>query len=161
LLEPGECLDLAADPALGLGAPFVRAALARGDDCFAVFDGGDMASFAWYARRPTALPHGLTLYFDDGLVCLYHSHTRPGWRGRGLFSAGVHAALRHYDALDGRGLVAAVEVADDESPRAIRALRRAGFAVFGTVYVGRCAGRSAILHTPGCRRLATRLRRTP
>jgi hypothetical protein len=139
------------DPANDLSPKFVERALARGDQCFAILDGDALASYSWYAVRPTGvdLP-GLLLHFQPGWVYMYKAFTHPLYRGRRLYSHGVTLALRHYLARGMFGLVAYVESTNFDS---LRSSRRTGLRPFGSIAV---VG-SAVLRTPGCGRLDFRL----
>lgn len=68
---------------------FVDLAIAKGDDCFALFDGATCASFGWYSRRPTIIRGNLLLRFDPALIYMYHGYTRPAYRGRRLHAIGI------------------------------------------------------------------------
>jgi hypothetical protein len=157
-LAPAECLALADDPNHGLRPEFVRAALARGDACLAIFDGAALASFGWYAQGAAPMPYGLSIRFDPAWVYLYHIHTRPAWRGRRLHGSGMAAALRHYASAGRSGIVTLVEVINYES---LRAMRRTGCTRVGSIYAAWRGGRPVFLHSPGCRRYAVRLAADP
>lgn len=141
----------AADPANDLSPQFVERALARGDQCFAIRDRDALASYSWYALRPTGIDvPDVLLHFERGWVYMYKGFTHPRYRGRRLYSHGITLALSHYLARGQFGLVAYVESTNFDS---LKSSRRTGFQPFGSIVLA--AGRA--LSTPGCAPFGFRL----
>lgn len=143
-----------------MSAVFVDWALHRGDECFALFDRGEVASFGWYSTRPTPIEDDLIMHFDPAWVYAYKGYTLPAYRGKRLHSAGKRMALAAFTQRGARGLVSYVE---SNNFRSLRSTRRVGYRVFGDLYVVRALGRVHAWSTPGCRPYGFRLEpwRTP
>src|SRR5689334_3305655 len=59
-LGEGAIRRFAEDPMVNTTQAFIDDALSRGDRCYAVLDGGVLASFRWFGRDLTPLEHGLS-----------------------------------------------------------------------------------------------------
>src|SRR5687767_7547621 len=134
---------------------FVRNAVRNGDACHAVREGATLVSSAWYSRRPTSIgTQGLVLHFAPGYVYMYKGLTCDAYRGQRLYAVGISRALAHYTAQGARGLVSYVEATN---LAAMKAARRMGFRVFGSVYLIRLFGRHFAFSSPGCKAFGFRL----
>jgi hypothetical protein len=144
-----ELLRAAADPDLAgeMSAEFVESALARGDECFALFDRGRVAAFGWYSNQPTAIGGDLVLRFDPSWVYMYKGYTLPTYRGKRLHGVGMTLALRAYTGRGARGLISYVKSSNFQS---LRSTEKMGFRIFGDIYVLRALGRVLTWATPGC-----------
>jgi hypothetical protein len=141
----------AADPANDLSPRFVERALARGDQCFAIRHGEALASYTWYAFRPTYIDlPDVVLHFQRDWVYMYKGFTHPHYRGQRLYSHGISLALDHYLARGFFGLVAYVESTNFDS---LKSSRRTGFRRFGSIVL---TARHAV-STPGCTPFGFRL----
>jgi RimJ/RimL family protein N-acetyltransferase len=166
LLDPGEfaarfatrdeLLAAAARPEIAqeMSPAFVESALARGDDCFALFDGEALAAFGWYSAQPTPISDDLVLHFDPTWIYMYKGYTLPAYRGKRLHGVGMSMALADYAQRGARGLIAYVNSNNFQS---LRSIRRMGYRVFGEVLVLRAFGRVLTWSTPGCRPYAFRV----
>jgi len=155
---PQEALrDLARNPDNELSLKFVDQALSRGDQCFAICDGGVPVSYGWYSFKPApiGLP-GLVLHFDPRYVYRYKGFTHPRYRGQRLHAFGMTLALRHYLSRGFQGLVCYVESINFDS---LKSCSRAGYRRFGSVFVLKAFDHSVALSSPGCDRFAFRLER--
>jgi hypothetical protein len=132
-------------------------ALARGEECFAVFDRLVMASLSWYTRRPAPVTAEVSMHFDPSWIYMHRSFTAAPYRGHHLHGLGSTVALRHYAALGTRGLVAFVEFNNWQS---IRSMSRAGFRQFGWICLATVRSRPHTWATPGCRPYQFRLELT-
>lgn len=105
----------------------------------------------WYAPLGSAaMVCGLAARLDNpAWVYMYQAMTRPEYRGRRLYPTGIRHALARYAAAGRQGLVAAVEVANYES---LRALRYLSGAVFGSASIAWRGGQPCIAHSPGAKR---------
>lgn len=145
----------AEQPGSELSLKFVQHALSRGDQCLAICDGDHVAAYGWYAFRPTppGLP-GTLLHFDRRWVYRYKGFTLPRYRGQRLHAFGTALGLRHYLARGFHGFVAYVDSTNLDS---LKSCLRAGYRVFGSIYVLRGFDRFLTFATPGCNRLGFRL----
>lgn len=147
-LAPDALRRFAEDPATEMSPAFVEEALARGDQCYAMLDGENLAAYGWYSARPTPVgsPH-LMLHFAAGYVYMYKGFTDPRHRGQRLHAIGMTRALRHYLSQGYKGIVSYVESANFDS---LKSCFRMGYEVFGSVYLVRVFGRDFAFSTPGC-----------
>ncbi len=143
------------DPAYELTDEFIRAALARGDECYGLLFGDVLAAYAWYTRAPTSvgLPD-LALHFSARFVHVYKGLTHPAHRGQRLHALGMAHALAHYRTSGARGLITYVDLT---SYAAARSLRRVGYSGFGTLLIIRAFGRYFLGASRGCRRYQVEL----
>src|SRR6185436_1943653 len=142
LLTEAQLREYARDPANEISPEFIDEATARGDQCYAICDGGRLAAYGWYAfsATPIGLP-GVLLHYSPGYVYMYKGFTR---------------ALQHYLSKGYRGIVSYVESINFDS---LKSCFRMGYSVFGTVYVVKAFGRYYGFSTPGCRKYAFRVAR--
>ena len=127
---------------------FVERALARGDRCYGIFDGRELAAFGWYSERPTRLFSNFILGFAGGYTYVYNAYTRPAYRGKRLHAVGMCRALRELHSEGKRGLVALV---DSKNFASSRSTTRMGFRNFGRVFLLYLGRYSKSFVTPGCR----------
>jgi len=137
-----------------LSADFVDRALAKGDECFALFEGPTLASFGWYSRKPTEVTTRHELHFDPAWVYMYKGFTLPAYRGKRLHGVGMSLACRAYTDAGQRGLISYVEFNNLQS---LRSVERMGYRVFGNLYLTRVGGRERAWASPGCRPYQFRL----
>jgi hypothetical protein len=136
------------DHAGEMTADFVADALAKGDQCFGIFDGDLLASYGWYSRQPTHIRDGVYLMFDPEWAYMYKGYTVPARRGQRLYGLGMSLALRAFTESRARGLISYVEA--NNFP-ALRATERMGYRCFGTVYLASLPGGVVSWATPGCK----------
>jgi hypothetical protein len=126
---------------------FVRDALARGDECYAVVDGNTLASYHWYSKTPALFNRDLSLHFDPQYVCMYKGFTAKPYRGQRLHGMGMILALNEYHSQGFKGLVAYVESNNFDS---LKSCHRMGYKTCGHMRVLRLAGRYFIDTGQGC-----------
>jgi hypothetical protein len=126
----------------------IALALARGEECFALFDGDLLASLGWYARVPTPIDDEMLLHFDPAWVYMHRGYTIPAYRGRRLHGMGMSLALRHYTREGANGLVSFVEFNNLQS---LKSVSRMGYRIFGSIYLATVGGRPRSWSSPGCR----------
>ncbi len=149
LLNQGMLYRFCADPQNEMTEEFVEDALLKGDECFAVLDGEELAAYGWYSNSPTAIdPPELRLHFDRQYIYQYKGFTHERYRGRRLHAVGITWALQQYLARGFKGLVSYVEWNNFAS---LRSCYRMGFADFGTIVVTRVFGRLHARSTAGCK----------
>jgi hypothetical protein len=139
------------------GEEFLTEAIARGDRCYALFDGNRLVSYSWYSTRAKPLweiEPSLALYFNPSYAYMYNSYTVPQYRGRGLQGVGGEAALRAWVDQGLKGLVCYVESSNLAS---LRACHRLGYVTFGHFVTLRLGRRLVCWGTPGCRQYGLRI----
>ena len=127
---------------------FVERALAKGDECFGLFDGERLASFGWYSTQPTRIGDDLTLHFDPNWVYMYKGYTLPDYRGQRLHGIGMSLALK---ACTERGKLGLISYVRSTNVRSLRSIERMGYRIFGDVYIVRSGDRTWSWASPGCR----------
>jgi len=149
-LSPATLRRFASDPKYDMSASFIDAALAKGDECFGLLHGDDLAAYGWYSFTPTQIdPPELRLCFDRDYVYMYKGFTHPDYRGQRLHAFGISLALDSYLARGFKGLVSYVESTNFSS---LRSYARIGYATFGSIYVAKVFGHHLRVSTRGCRR---------
>lgn len=118
------------DPHMEMDAAFIEAAFARGDRCYAIWDGPELASYGWYSSRPTDIGDGLYLHFDAAYTYMYKGWTKPSYRGRRLHGIGMARALVDLAGMGSRGLVSYV---DRTNTASLRSVYRIGYRDAGHV----------------------------
>ena len=127
---------------------FLDDALAKGDECYAIFHSEELASFGWYSTRATRIdPPDLKVSFDPRYAYMYHGFTHPGHRGKRLHAIGMTQALAYFLSKGYRGLVSYVESINYASRKSTV---RMGYSEFGTIFITRIGGRYVIHHGAGC-----------
>ena len=154
-----ELLRATEDPevAAEMDQTFVQEALAKGDECFGIFDRDRLVSFGWYSNQPTAIGRDLVLHFDPSWVYMYKGYTLKEYRGKRLHGVGMSLALRAYTGRGSRGLISYVKSNNFQS---LRSIHRMGYRLFGDVYAVRALGRVFTWATPGCQPFGFRLQWT-
>ena len=154
-LPDGALRTFAADPATEMSEAFVEATRAKGDECYAICDGTNLAAYGWYATTPTtAGSPELLLHFGDEYVYMYKGFTDPRYRGQRLHAIGMTRALAEYRRRGYRAMVSYVESTNFDS---LKSCFRMGYRVFGSIYVIRLLGRSFAFSSPGCAPFGFRL----
>ncbi|MEX0899655.1 MAG: hypothetical protein WD081_03090 [Gammaproteobacteria bacterium] len=113
-----------ANPDLEMTPGFVRDAFSRGDLCYAITCGGEIASYGWYSNRPTEMFDGLTFHFDRSFTYMYKGYTRPEFRGKRLHAVGMSRAL---DAVASRGFRGLVSFVDRSNVSSLKSVYRMGY----------------------------------
>jgi ribosomal protein S18 acetylase RimI-like enzyme len=140
---PGRLMDAegmepyASDPENALAGDFLDDAVKRGDRCYAIFDGDKLASYGWYATKPTRLrefPGDGILYFDPRYAYMHNGFTRPEYRGRRLHAAGMAAALQDLVSSGLDGLVSYVAASNFAS---LKSCERMGYEKFGRLFMAK------------------------
>jgi hypothetical protein len=126
-----------------LRTSFVHEAVARGDECFAVLDGAEIASYGWYSLRPTIIQHNLRVRISPRYVYRYKAFTPRKYRGLRLHAVGMTLALSHYRSLGFKGFICCVESNNFSS---LKSCYRTGYTHCSEIRVARFAGRHLIRH---------------
>jgi len=133
--------------ALDMNEAFVEQATGRGDRCYGVMIGDELASYGWYSTRPTPVTDDLILHFDPSYAYMYKGYTRSEHRGKRLHGIGMARALAALTAEGRKGLVSFVESNNFAS---LRSCHRLGYQEFGRLFATRAQGRYRTYATPGC-----------
>ncbi|MGH8745866.1 MAG: hypothetical protein ACREUK_05190 [Burkholderiales bacterium] len=130
-----------------LSPAFLSEAQARGDRCYALFDGAALAAYGWYSAVPSPIDEHFVLHFDPRFVYMYKGYTVPAYRGRRLHAVGMCRALRAFTEESGKGLVSWVYSNNFAS---LQSVARMGYRIFGDVLLLRAGGLSLARATRGC-----------
>jgi len=138
---------MSSDPQQDLTPEFLDDALAKGDQCYAIVDGGQPVAYGWYAHSSTLISDGMHVYFDPAYIYMYKGLTLDAYRGRRLHAIGMTRALAAYQARGFKGLVSYIE---SDNLMSIKSAHRMGYVDFGRVFIVRVLGRYVTFRTPGC-----------
>jgi hypothetical protein len=134
-------------PGLELDDRFLDEALARGDRCWGLLAGTDLAAYGWYSRKPTDLTDDLRLTFDPAWVYMYKGFTAPAHRGKRLHGIGMARALMAYVAEGVKGIVSQVEANNFSS---LKSTRRLGYKDVGRLTAACVLGRWRVKADKAC-----------
>ncbi|MCY1401429.1 hypothetical protein D3C76_1081430 [compost metagenome] len=138
----------AKDPVNEMSDSFIDEVLAKGDECFGIFDGEVLASYGWYSRQPTHIdPPEMFLHFSSSYVYMYKGFTHHNYRGQRLHAIGMNLALKHYLEQGYKGLVSYVESSNFDS---LKSCYRLGYIDVGSIYLFRLFGRYQRFTSKGC-----------
>jgi|GEM_PF-603156 len=138
----------ALNPENGMSERFIEEALSKGDECYGICDGHQLASYGWYSFRPTRIdPPDLQLRFSSEYVYMYKGFTHVRYRGQRLHAIGMTLALQHYLDRGYRGLVSYVESNNFDS---LKSVSRMGYEEFGSIYLVKAFGRYLTHRSRGC-----------
>lgn len=143
-----ELAQFAHDGVHDLSSDFLHEARARGDRCYALFDGPALAAYGWYSDLPTPFDEHFVLHFDRAWTYQYKGYTVPAYRGKRLHAVGMCRALRAFTEGGKEGLIACVLSNNFAS---LRSVTRMGYRIFGDVYLLRAGSFSFTYATMGCR----------
>jgi hypothetical protein len=147
-LEYPELLHLAKTPEYELSADFLEAVMAKGDDCYAIFDGPVLANYGWYSRKPTLMDNkDILVQFNPCYVYMYKGFTLDRYRGQRLHAISKTRALAEYLAKDCKGMLSYVESNNFNS---LKSSYRMGAVDCGRFSVLRIAGKYVIRIGPEC-----------
>jgi hypothetical protein len=136
---------------------FIDEAGAKGDKCYALFDGDTIMSYGWYSTKPTRLteaPGEPMVSFDPSYAYTYNGFTRPEYRGRRLHAVGMAAALDELTDEGISGMLASVGSSDFSS---IKSCYRMGYETCGYLLMFRAGGRNVWHGTHGCKKYGFRV----
>jgi hypothetical protein len=160
MLDAAAMREYAKDEVNCLSERFLDEAVAKGDRCFAFFDGDVLTSYGWYSKKPTRLTEvsdSLVLSFDPKYVYMYNGFTLPKHRGQRLHALGMAAALEEYAKEGHKGLICYVDSANFAS---LKSCYRMGYRTFGHVVLVKVGTRYFSRSTPGCKEYEFRVEQT-
>jgi hypothetical protein len=133
-----------------LTTDFVRHALSKGDECYGVLDGTNLASYGWYSRKPTLTNcEDLILHFDQtNYVYMYKAFTVERYRGLRLHAIGVIRSLIRFRSIGYKGLLCYVESNNFDS---LKSSYRMGYRNCGRIHVLRVGDNYFIRPQSRCR----------
>jgi hypothetical protein len=140
------------DPGNLLTGRFIDEAAAKGDRCYALFDGDRVMSYGWYSTRPTRLTEvasDAVIHFDPSYAYMYHGFTHPDYRSRRLHAVGMAAAL---EALTNEGLQGLVSYVVSSNFSSLKSCYRMGYQTFGHIVMVKLGYRHHWSATPGCKK---------
>jgi hypothetical protein len=142
-----ELAKFASEPAYDLPIEFLRKARARGDRCYALFDGERLAAYGWYSDLPTPIDEHFVLHFDRAYTYMYAGYTLPAYRGKRLHAVGMCRALRAITEEGKKGLISNVFSNNFAS---LQSVTRMGYRIFGQVYLFRAGSHGFAYATQDC-----------
>ncbi|MDB4939408.1 MAG: family acetyltransferase, partial [Labilithrix sp.] len=157
MLESSELAPWSGDPRYELDEAFLASATKRGDRCYAITFGDELASYGWYSKHPTRIADGLDLHFDPSWVYMFKGFTLPAHRGKRLHALGMARALEVYVKEGSRGIVSYVESNNFAS---LKSCYRMGYEDIGTIFVSTVRGRLMTTASRGCKSYGLRVRAT-
>ena len=157
-LDEAGLRTLATDPKHDLDDDFLRDVLAKGDLCYAIFDGDKLAAYGWYARGPTRISPSLVLHFDPAFAYMYKGLPLPAYRGKRLHAVGMARALVGLERTGAQGIVSYIESNNFASRKSCE---RLGYRDVGTIYVVGAPGRERAWATGNASRYGLRVHCLP
>jgi hypothetical protein len=147
-LSEAQLREFAKNPAYEMTDKFLDQALEKGDQCYGILDGNNLASYGWYSNKPTAIhPEDLLLNFSNEYIYMYKGFTHENYRGQRLHSIGMSWALKIYREKNFKGLVSYVESHNFSS---LKSCYRMGYQDFGKIYVLKLFNRYLTYAGKGC-----------
>jgi hypothetical protein len=153
-----EVQEFARDAENDLPQEFINQALGKADRCYAILDGGKLASYGWYTDKPTVVVPGLYLHFDPSWIYMYRGYTPKAYRGQRLHALGMAQAMCKFTELGYRGLISYVEASNFDS---LRSVYRLGYKPIGKLFVIKLFGRYISWTTGSCSQYKLHLRPCP
>jgi hypothetical protein len=127
---------------------FLERARERGDRCYGIYEGATLASYGWYAQKPTLIDEHFLLHFDPTYTYMFKGYTLPAYRGKRLHAVGMCRALRSFTEEGQKGLISFVASHNFAS---LRSVARMGYQIFGDLYLVRAGKHAFAFASKGCR----------
>lgn len=131
-LDADECVYYANDPQNDMSESFVLDALAHGEECYGLFDGDQLASYAWYSGSPSHVRRELYFIFEENYKYRHKAFTYPKYRGLRLNAFNKANACLLYSEKGCRGLLSIVEAHNLSS---LKSNERSGAKIIGDIAV--------------------------
>ena len=154
-LDNDKLMKFSKDEDHELPSDFLEAAISKGDECYAVTDAGNLASYGWYSNKDTLTNiESLSFCFDPKYIYMYKGLTKRDYRGQKLHAVGMSWALNRYLEKGFSGIVSYVEATNFDS---LKSCWRMGYEKVGTIYIFKIFGK--VFHVPSrsCRKFNIRL----
>lgn len=146
-IERSDLARYASETEYEISPRFLEGIAARDDLCFGAFVGGKLASYRFFAVRPTAIDSYLRFHFPARWIYAYKAFTHPAWRGKQLHR---QLFLRSLTQVGGwvRGLqepLGFVTLVVSDNAASSSALTRLGFSPFDSFSVLRIGSRPRLV----------------
>lgn len=148
-LSPPVLRAFGKDPVNEMPDAFLDEALAKGDECFALLQGDQLAAYGWYSSGPTRIdPPDLVLHPGPRHIYMYKGFTNAAHRGRRLHAIGMTLALA---ACLKRGFEGLVSYVESNNFASLKSTVRMGYEIFGTIAILKGFGMHYARASAGCR----------
>lgn len=155
-LDMDKLMNFSKDEEHDLPHDFLKAAISKGDECYAVTEEENLASYGWYSNKETLTNIQQLLFcFDPKYIYMYKGLTKKDYRGQKLHAVGMSWALNRYMEKGFSGIVSYVESTNFDS---LKSCWRMGYEKVGVIYIFKICGK--VFHYPSrsCKKLNIRLR---
>lgn len=155
-LDKDKLLDFSKIEEHDLPHDFLESAISKGDECYAITEEENLASYGWYSNKDTLTNvHQLSFCFDSKYMYMYKGLTKKNYRGQKLHAVGMSWALNRYIEKGFSGIVSYVDSTNFDS---LKSCWRMGYEKAGAIYVFRIFGK--VFHFPSrsCKKFNIRLK---
>lgn len=152
-LELEQLLPLIRPEEMTMDHKFAEKGYAKGDRCFGVIDGDNLAHYSWYSATPTIVLDDLKFHFSKDKVYMFNAYTSHKYRGKKLYPLAVTQAVKNYI---NHGFVGALTIIAANNFSSISAVEQIGFSAIGRFYVSSVGG-SYVYPSSGCTNNGVRL----
>lgn len=148
-LDKDKLLALVSDDENELSNDFLQAAIEKGDECYAVTEADNLASYGWYSNKATLTNiEKLHFCFDSKYVYMYKGLTKKRFRGQKLHAVGMSWALNQY--LD-KGFDGMVSYVDSTNFDSLKSCWRMGYGKVGSIYIFKIFGKVFHFSSRSCK----------
>jgi hypothetical protein len=155
-LDEGQLKEFVNDKENQLPPDFLNMALHKGDQCYAVIEKENLASYGWYSNGETMTDiEDLKFCFDPSYVYMYKGLTKNNYRGQRLHAVGMSWALHNFLEKGFNGIVSYVESTNFDS---LKSCFRMGYEETGKIYIMKLFGRIYQYTSTPCRKLNIQLK---
>jgi len=145
-MELEQLLPLIRPEEMTMNHEFAKKGYAKGDKCFGVIDGENLAHYSWYATSPTVVLDELKFHFMKNKVYMFNAYTSRKYRGKKLYPLAVTQAVKSYIS---KGFDGALTIIAANNYSSISAIKQIGFSAIGRFYVSSVGG-SYVYPSSGC-----------
>lgn len=154
-LTPDQLFEFAKYEKYELSKEVLAQALDKGDECYAILDGSNLAAYGWYTNKPTAVSfqstedgqEDLLIRFSPNYIYMYKGFTHYDYRGRRLHAIVMTCALQAYLNRGFKGIACFVEAQNYAS---LKSCYRMGYKDFGNIQIVKLGGKYLIRNDRGC-----------
>ena len=127
------------------------------DECFAILENLEIASYGWYSKKPTAVTGEFKISIPQNFRYMHHGYTSEKYRGKRLHAIGMSKALQILSMnKDCDGLVSVVSA---ENASSLVSTERLGFVPIGKIFIIAKLNRYFVFHTKNCQSAGVSLRK--
>lgn len=145
-LELDQLLPLIKPEEMTMTHEFAKNGFTKGDRCFGVVDGDNLAHYSWYSISPTHVLDDLQFQFPTDKVYMFNAFTSQRYRGKKLYPLAVTQAVKSYI---NQGYKGALTIIAANNYSSISAVEQIGFSAIGKFYVSSFGG-SYVYPSSGC-----------